>query len=108
MQKDSQNDVIVMDFAKAFDIKLLTTDCCYKLSSYRVKGNTLGWIGSFFVKSLWQVSEGCPRREIIFCSCALGPVLLLNYINDLPENISDSTVQLFVDDTILYLTNHNP
>ena len=47
MQKDSQNDVVVMDFAKAFDIKLLTTDCGYKLSSYKVKGNTLGWIGSF-------------------------------------------------------------
>ena len=66
--------------------------------------------------SLWQISEGCPRREIIFfCSCALrlsarlslGPVLFLSYINDLPEYVSNSTVRLFADDTILYLTIHN-
>ena len=46
MQEGIQNDVVVMDFAKAFD-KVAHNRLLYKLSSYRVKGNTLGWIGSF-------------------------------------------------------------
>ena len=29
------------------------------------------------------------------------------YINDLPEYVSNSTVRLFADDTLLYLTIHN-
>ena len=46
MQKGIQNDVVVMDLAQAFD-KVAHNRLLYKLSSYRVKGNTLGWIGSF-------------------------------------------------------------
>ena len=42
MQKSHQNDVVVMD-----SIKLLTNRLLYKLSSYGVYVNTLGWIGSF-------------------------------------------------------------
>ena len=41
MQKGNQNDVVVIDFAKAFD-KLAHNRLLYKLSSYGVKGNTLG------------------------------------------------------------------
>ena len=47
MQKGHQNYVVVMDFAKAFDT-VAHNRLLYKLSSYGVKGNTLGWIGSFF------------------------------------------------------------
>ena len=46
MQKGIQNDVVVMDFAKAFD-KVAHNRMLYELSSYGVKGNTLGWISSF-------------------------------------------------------------
>ena len=46
MQKGHQNDVVVMDFAKALN-KVAHNRLLYKLSSYGVKGNTLGWIGSF-------------------------------------------------------------
>ena len=46
IHKGHQNDVVVMDFAKAFD-KVSHNRLLYKLSSYGVKRNTLGWIGSF-------------------------------------------------------------
>ena len=46
MQKGHQNKVVVMDFAKAFD-KVAHNRLLYKLSTYEVMGNTLGWIGSF-------------------------------------------------------------
>ena len=41
MQKGVQYDVVVMDFAKAFD-KVAHNRLLFKLSSYGVKGNTLG------------------------------------------------------------------
>ena len=42
MHKGHQNDVVVMDFAKAFD-KVAHNRLLYKLPSYRVKG--IPWAG---------------------------------------------------------------
>ena len=84
----------------------------YKLSSYGVKGNTLGWISSFLSgRSQKVVLEGKSSSSVPVLSgipqgSVLGPVLFLIYINDLPEYVSNSTVWPFANDTLLYLTIH--
>lgn len=48
------------------------------------------------------VTSGVPQWT------ALGPVLFLLFINDLPDNVKNSIVHFFADDCILYRTIHTP
>ena len=73
----------------------------------------MAWIGSFLSgRSQKVVLEGKSSSSVPVLSgvpqgSVLGPVLFLLYINDLPEYVSNSSVRLFADDTLLYLTIHN-
>ena len=61
------------------------------------------------------VSESCPRGEIIFfCHSAVRSTTglsswpcTISHLHTLQEYVSNSTVRLFADDTLLYLTIHN-
>ena len=112
MQKGIQNDIVVMDFARAFD-KVAHNRLLYTLSSFEVKGNTLGWIDSFLGgRSQRVVREGKSASSVPVLSdvpqgSVLGPVLFLIYINDLPEYVTNSSVRLFADATLLYFAIHS-
>ena len=107
-----QTDVIVMDFAKAFD-KVPHKRLLYKLDFYGIRGSTHKWVDSWLSeRSQKVVLDGCASDPVPVLSgvpqgSVLGPVLFLIFINDLPDNIR-SSVRLFTDDCVLYRNIKSP
>ena len=101
-----QTDVIIMDFAKAFD-KVQHKRLLYKLHVYGIRGSTHKWIALWlsecYQKVLLDVQASDPVPVLFGLpqGSVLGPVLFLIFINDLPDNIR-SSVRLFADDCVLY------
>ena len=87
---------------------LYHTDACWgKLSTYGINGPILRWIEAFLVDRVQRVVvEGFRSQEDKVLSwvprgTALGPLLFLLHINDLPS-VGTSQVRLFADDCLLY------
>ena len=106
MDKNYQTDMIVLDFAKAFD-KVSHPRLLHKLEHYGIHGNNKNWIKSFLnnrtqavalentISDNVDVASGVPQGSV------LGPVLFLIYINDITNNIT-SNIRLFADDCTIY------
>ena len=110
MDKDEVTGLVFINFRKLFDMidhKLLLR----KLSVYGTNTSAVSWIQSYlsnrqqFIKlgnqssELLRIKQGVPRGSI------LGPVLFQLFVNDMPLNISKSTLDIYADDTTISLSS---
>ena len=101
-----QVDMLVLDFAKAFDT-VAHARLLAKVKSYGITNGLQNWLRSFLegrtqkvvidgeTSDAAAVKSGVPQRSV------LGLLLFLIFINDLAEHTS-LTVRLFADDCVMY------
>ena len=104
--------MVFVDFRKAFDVvdhQLLLT----KLRLYRVSDPSLSWFESYlsghqqFVSIDGQRSDSLLIKQGVPQGSDLGPARFLLFVNDIiPLHLTNSTVNIYADDTTITASAH--
>ena len=111
LDEDKLSGMVFVDFRKAFDVvdhQLLLT----KLRLYRVSDPSLSWFESYlsgrqqFVSIDGQRSDSLLIKQGVPQGSVLGPALFLLFVNDIPLHLTNSTVDIYADDTTITASAH--
>ena len=104
--------VLFLDLKKAFDT-VDHTILAEKLKLYGIKAGTIKWLKSYLCGRLQVTRIGSEVSPPSLVTCGvpqgsiLGPLLFTIYVNDLPNVISNSKINLYADDTALTVVSKN-
>ena len=104
--------VVFFDISKAFD-KVWHRGLLAKLKAAGITGHLLSWFHDYLTSRTQRVVLPGATSDLVYIKSGvpqgsiLGPLLFLVYINDIVYGI-ESNINLFADDTSLYITSDNP
>ena len=104
LNENNHIDVIYLDFAKAFD-KVDFGVVLRKIKKLGIDDQTFNWISSFLINRTQRVlvngksSDTKPVISEVPQGSVLGPLIFLILLGDIDENVTESKVRSFADDT---------
>ena len=100
--------MVFVDSRKAFNV----VDHQLLLRLYRVSDPSLSWFESYlsgrqqFVSIDGQRSDSLLIKQGVPQGSVLGPALFLLFVNDIPLHLTNSTVDIYADDTTITARAH--
>ena len=104
--------VVYIDFQKAFDT-LSHTILRYKLEAIAITGDLLNWMISYLTnRKQFAIVNGCTSHtKHVYCGVLqgslLGPRFFSNYVNNLPDAVTEGELALYADHMTLSVVVDN-
>ena len=111
LDEDKLSGMVFVYFRKTFDVVCHQSPLT-KLRLYRVSDPSLSWFESYlsgrqqFVSIDSQRSDSLLIKQGVPQGSVLGPALFLLFVNDIPLHLTDSTVDIYTDDTTITASAH--